>query len=32
MMKDGKEETVVLKNGCMEYIKYLVLPKLGKFE
>eukprot|EP01052_Picozoa_sp_SAG31_P041564 SAG31_NODE_6336_length_2059_cov_2.956122_1_plen_513_part_10 len=32
VMKDGKEETVVLKNGCMEYIKYLVLPKLGKFE
>ena len=28
--KSGKKE--VLKNGCMEYVNYLVLPKLGRFD
>ena len=28
----GEMTKQVLKNGCMEYINYLVLPKLGKFE
>jgi tyrosyl-tRNA synthetase len=26
------EGDTVLKNGCMEYVQYLVLPKLGKFD
>ena len=26
------EGDTVLKNGCMEYVQYLVLPKLGSFE
>eukprot|EP01046_Picozoa_sp_COSAG06_P023593 COSAG06_NODE_1882_length_8147_cov_4.295601_3_plen_521_part_00 len=29
---NDKGEKEVLTNGCMEYISYLVLPKLGKFE